>query len=70
MNWKGCERKQPCANVRYYTGICLEQLQKTAKNLRQVCQSPGRDLNPVTSEQEAGVSATQPRRFVLWNQRC
>jgi hypothetical protein len=29
VNWTGCGRKQLWPNLRYYTGICLEQLRKT-----------------------------------------
>jgi hypothetical protein len=45
-------------NLRYYPDICLEELTKTTKNLRQSIQSPGRDLNPGPTEYEAGVPTT------------
>jgi hypothetical protein len=37
---------------------------KTTKNLSQNNRSPGRDLNPVSPEYEAGILATQPRCLV------
>jgi hypothetical protein len=46
MNWKGCGRKWLWPNLRYYPGICLEELRKTTKNLSQDSQSLGRGLNP------------------------
>jgi hypothetical protein len=44
----------------YQSGICLEGLRKTTKNLSQDSRSPGRDLNPRFSEYEARVLATRP----------
>jgi hypothetical protein len=49
---------------RYYTGICLEGLRKTTKNLSQVSRSLRRDLNLAPTEYEAGVIITLPRRSV------
>jgi hypothetical protein len=31
MNWKGYGRKRSQPNLRYYPGICLEELRKTIK---------------------------------------
>jgi hypothetical protein len=31
INWKGCGRKQPWPNLRYYPGIALEGQRKTTK---------------------------------------
>jgi hypothetical protein len=46
--------------LRYYSGICLEELMKTTKNLSQDSQFLGRDLNPGPPIYEAGVLTTQP----------
>jgi hypothetical protein len=51
-NWKGCWRKRPWPNLRYYPGILLEGLRKTTKT--QDSRYPGRDMNPGTHEYEAG----------------
>jgi hypothetical protein len=51
--------KQLWPNLRYYSGICLVRLRKTAKTC-QDSQSPGQDLNPGPPEYEAGVLTTQP----------
>jgi hypothetical protein len=50
--------------VRYYVGIFLEGLSKTTKNFSQDSRSRGRDLNPGTPENEAGVLNTRPQRSV------
>jgi hypothetical protein len=44
--------------LRCYPGIRLEKLRKTTVNLCRDSRSPGRDLNPVTAEYEAGVLTT------------
>jgi hypothetical protein len=49
--------------VRYYPGNRLEGLWKTDENIQDSL-SPGRDLNPVPPEYEAGVLTTQARRSV------
>jgi hypothetical protein len=64
MNWKGYGRKRPRSNLRYYSGICLEGLRKTKKNLSQDRWSLDRDINPGHPEHEAGVITTQPRHSV------
>jgi hypothetical protein len=56
MNWKECERKRSWHNLRYYPGIFLDRLRKTAKTLRQNSRSLGRDLNLGPPEYEAGVN--------------
>jgi hypothetical protein len=65
MNWRGCGRKRSCPNFKYYTGICLEGLTKTMKNLSQDSRSPGRDSNPGPPEYYAGMLTTRPRRSVI-----
>jgi hypothetical protein len=35
INWKGFERKC-CHRLRFYAGICLEELRKTLKHVRRV----------------------------------
>jgi hypothetical protein len=62
MNWKLCERKRSWPNLWYDRGICLAELRKTTKNLRQDCQSSG--LNPGLPEYKAGVLTTQLRHSV------
>jgi hypothetical protein len=52
------------AKFKNYSGICLEGLKKTMKNLSQDSRSPGQDLNPRPPKYEAGVLTTQPRRSV------
>jgi hypothetical protein len=37
MNWKGCGRKQPWPNLRYYASICMEGLRKTTNNSGHQC---------------------------------
>jgi hypothetical protein len=59
MNWNGFGRKWSWPNPRYYSGIYLEGLKKTTKNINQDSWSPGWDLNPGPPEYEAGVSITQ-----------
>jgi hypothetical protein len=49
-------------NLRYYPGVCLENLRKTMKNLSQDSRSPGQDLDPGPPKYEAGVLTTRPRR--------
>jgi hypothetical protein len=65
MNYRGCKKKPPWPNLRYYTAIFPEVLRKTSKNLSQDSRFPGRDLNPGSSEYEAGVLTTQQRRSVV-----
>jgi hypothetical protein len=65
MNRKGCGRKRPWPNLRYYNGIFLEGLRKTTKNLSRDSRSPGRDLNPRPPEYESGVLTTRLRRSVI-----
>jgi hypothetical protein len=51
--------------LRYYSGIGLERLEKTMKNISQDDRSPGRDLNPESPEHEEGLLTAQPRRSVV-----
>jgi hypothetical protein len=60
MNWKWRGGKRSWRNFRRYPGICLEGPRKTTKNLSQDSLSPGRDLNPVPPEYDAGLLTTQP----------
>lgn len=46
--------------LRLYTGIRLEELGKTTKNVRQCSRSPCRDLMSVPTEYEADVLTTRP----------
>jgi hypothetical protein len=57
----GRGRNRSWPNLGYYPGICLYGLRKTTKNLSQVRQSVGRDLNPGPPEYVAGVLTTQLR---------
>jgi hypothetical protein len=41
--------------LKYYSGICLEELKKTTKDLSQDSRSPDRDFNPGPPEYEAGM---------------
>jgi hypothetical protein len=70
MNWKGCERKRPGFNLRYYPGICWGERRKTTKTLSQDSRSLGGGMNPGSPEYEAGVLTTRPRfgffTFVLY----
>jgi len=40
MNLKGCGRKWSEPNLLYYSGICLDGLSETTKNLSSACQYP------------------------------
>jgi hypothetical protein len=64
MNRKGCGRKRPWPNLRYYSSICLEGLRNITKNFIQDTGFPGQNLNPVPPEYEAGVLTTGPQRLV------
>jgi hypothetical protein len=46
------------------SSIRLEERKENTKILSQDNRSPGRDLNPVPPEYEAGVLTTRPRRSV------
>jgi hypothetical protein len=46
IHWEGCGKKRSWSNLRYYPGICLEELRKTMKILGQDIQYPAQDLNP------------------------
>jgi hypothetical protein len=56
MDWKENDRG---LTLRYYTGIRLEGLRKTAKNFSKDSWSQGSDLNPGPPENEPGVLTTQ-----------
>jgi hypothetical protein len=53
--------------LKYYSGICMERLRKTTKNLSHDSRSPGRYLNLGPPEYEAGVFYTRPRRSARRN---
>jgi hypothetical protein len=55
MNEKEYRRKRPWHNLKYYPGICLEELSTTTTNLRQDSRPPCRNLNPGHPEYETGV---------------
>jgi hypothetical protein len=55
MNCKGCGKKLSWRTLMYYAGICLEELRKTTRNLRQNSRSSDRDLNLELPEYEAEV---------------
>jgi hypothetical protein len=61
MNWKVYGRKRSWPNLRYYSGICLEELRKTTNTLSQGSRSLGRDLNSRPPEYKAGVLTTRTR---------
>jgi hypothetical protein len=53
---------------RYYSGIRLEGLRGTTKNLSQDSKSLDRDLNPGPPEYQVGVLTTRPRGSVTMYQ--
>jgi hypothetical protein len=55
MNWKGSGGKLSWPNLRYYPGICLEELWKTTKTLIWQTLSLGPDLKMGPPEYKAGV---------------
>jgi hypothetical protein len=65
MNWKGRVRKRSWPNLRYYTGICLEELRETTKNLTQDSRSPGQDLNLEPQKRSWSLGAYLALRVVL-----
>jgi hypothetical protein len=54
-NWKGWGRKRPWPTLEYYTGIFVEKLSKTTKNLSHHSRRAGRDSNraPLKYKSEA-----------------
>jgi hypothetical protein len=64
MNWKGFEMELSWLILRYYSGIRVERPSKTTDSLNQDSRSPGRNLNPRCSQQEAGVLTTRPQLSV------
>jgi hypothetical protein len=60
MNCKECGRKQPWPNLRYYHGICLEEMKRGKLSLD--IQLPDQDLCPGFSQYVAAVLTTQ-----LWH---
>jgi hypothetical protein len=47
--------------LKQYTGICLERLRNTTRNISYNSQSPEQDLNPGHPEHEAVVLTTRPK---------
>jgi hypothetical protein len=60
MNWKGYGRKQSWLNLKYYTGIWLEELRKIQKNLWIAVYGPSFALG--TSEIQSRLTAARPRQ--------
>jgi hypothetical protein len=52
-------------NLRFYPSIYLETLQKTMKNLCQVTQSLGQNLNLGPSKYKARLLTTLPQHLVM-----
>lgn len=52
MNWNGYGTSQSWPHLKYYAGIYLVRLRRSAKSLSQDSQSPGRYLNPEVLEHE------------------
>jgi hypothetical protein len=65
MNWKGYGRKQLWSNLRYYTSICQEGLNKTTEILSQNGRTLNRNLNPGLPECEAAVPTTSASQQIL-----
>jgi hypothetical protein len=61
MNSKWLEGSGRGVIVRYYTGVHLEEVRNTTKNLSQGNRYPGKDLNPGLPEYWTGVLTTRPR---------
>lgn len=70
MNRKVCRRKRSCSNLIQCPGIWLDGLRKTTSNAGQENLSPGRDLNPGLSEQEAGARTTRQKRSLNTKNTC
>jgi hypothetical protein len=62
VNWKGYRRKRAWPNLRYYIGICLEELRKIPKNFSRF---PVRVLNLGPPKHKSEVLITGPRRQTL-----
>jgi hypothetical protein len=63
INRKGCGRKRPWPNLRYYPSICLVGLRKITKNLSQDSRIPGQDSKSGPTEYDAGALNIRPRRL-------
>jgi hypothetical protein len=63
ISCKQFRRKLHSLTLRYYLSIRREGLRKNTKNLTEDSRSPGRDLNPGPSKNEAGVLTTRPRHY-------
>lgn len=59
MNWKVYGKKRPWSNLRCYTGIYLEALGESTKELTQFSIFPGRELNPRPPEYKEGMTSTR-----------
>jgi hypothetical protein len=52
--------------LKYYPGICLEELRKTSKNVSQDSQCPGRDSSQTLSDNMSEVLPLELTRSVSW----
>jgi hypothetical protein len=67
MNLKGCERKRSWLILREYPNNCLQRLRRIMKLLNQYSQPPVQEVNPMTSEYEAGVPTFARVRYInIW----
>jgi hypothetical protein len=64
MKCKDCGWKRSWPDLKYFAGICLENLKKITKALSEDSRSLDRDLNPGPNEYEKRVPAVRLRRFV------
>jgi hypothetical protein len=55
-DWKGCGRNRSWPNLLYYSGILVEGLGKTTKNISECSRSQGRYLNLGPPNYEAVVN--------------
>jgi hypothetical protein len=60
MTWK---RSWP--DLRYCSGSCLEELNKTTNTFSQGIRSPDREMNSGCPKYEAGVLATRPLNSLI-----
>jgi hypothetical protein len=58
MDWKVFAMKRSWPNLRLYSGIGLEELSKTTKNLSHDSRFLGRDLNAGSPKHKTGVTTT------------
>jgi hypothetical protein len=70
VNSRGCETKQALPNVKNYSGVSMEGLRKTTKNLRVISILPR--FKPGTSQIQVKSTVAEPLSHfhVLIEQRC